>query len=302
MRHDVEFPSRGMMCRGWLYVPDGLEPGARAGTVVMAHGFSGVKELDLDRFAQRFTETGLAALVFDYRYLGASDGEPRGQVLFREQLEDYRNAISWATCQPQVDGDRIGIWGTSFSGGHALHLGAFDPRVKVIVAQVPFVGAWRGIVAQHGVESLRFMLEMVNGERVGRYPDGDPTYVPVVAPPGAPAALPAPDAHEWFVSGATAGAPSWENRVTVESIEQLIEYDPAASIGLVAPKPLLVVAAEHDSLIPISVVREAFERAGDPKELLVLPCGHFDVYHEEPFHSQAVCTEAEWLSQHLGCA
>lgn len=299
MRHDVEFPSRALTCRGWLYVPDDLDTDERAGCVVMAHGFSGVKELDLARFAERFAAEGLVVLVFDYRFFGASDGEPRGQVLFREQLEDYRNAITWASRHPQVDPERIGVWGTSFSGGHALHLGAFDPRVRAVVAQVPFVGAWRGIVGDHGVEALRFMLDFVTGERVRRYPDGEHQYIPVVAPPGESAALPTPDAYEWFVRGSTDSAPSWENRVTVESIEQLLEYDPAASIELIAPTPLLVVAAEYDSLIPISLVRETFARAGEPKELLAISCGHFGVYRDEPFHTQAVCAEAEWLTRHL---
>jgi hypothetical protein len=103
----------------------------------MAHGFSAVKEMFLPAFAERFTAAGFVTLVFDFRFLGESAGEPRGQVFPHEQHEDFRNAITWLAQQPEVDPDRIGIWGTSYSGGHVLHLSAFDPRIKAAVPRFP---------------------------------------------------------------------------------------------------------------------------------------------------------------------
>lgn len=299
MREGVSFTSRGLACRGWLYVPDDLPAGARAPGVVMAHGFSGVKELELPRFAEAFAGAGLVVLVFDYRFLGESEGEPRGQVLPWDQQEDYRNAVTWLARRPCVDPDRIGLWGTSYSGGHVLHLAAFDPRVKAVVSQVPAVGAWRQIVALGGLDALRVVIGSLLAERVAHDPEVGPRYVPVVAPPGEPSVLATPDAYEWF---ATLGrdVATWENRVTAESVERLFEYDAAGAIELVAPTPLLVIAAEHDALVSIDAVREAFGRAGEPKELLVLPCGHFDVYHVEPYHTRAVTAAADWFRTHLG--
>ncbi|MCZ7536946.1 MAG: alpha/beta hydrolase [Acidimicrobiia bacterium] len=299
MRRDVSFKSKGLTCRGWLYEPSALTEGTTAPAIVMAHGFSGVKELDLGRFAEPFAEAGFVTLVFDYRYLGESDGEPRAQVLFREQQEDYRNAITWLSQQPVVDAARIGVWGTSYSGGHVLYLSAFDRRIKAAVAQVPAIGTWRSLVAQHGVEALRMMLALTTADREARYPHDEPTYMPVVAPPGQPAVLGTPDAYDWFVAGATEQAPTWRNEVTIESVEQLVEYDPAAAIELISPTPLLMVAAENDTLIPLASVREVFERAGEPKALKTVPCGHFDVYHDEPYHSDVLTAELEWFKEHL---
>jgi len=72
VRHDVEFPGfAGTMLRGWLYVPETALP---APGVVMAHGFSAVKEMAIDRFAEVFCEAGLTVLAYDHRNLGASDG------------------------------------------------------------------------------------------------------------------------------------------------------------------------------------------------------------------------------------
>src|SRR3712207_4707498 len=135
MRRDVTFPSKGLNCAGWLYVPDDLEEGGRRPTVVMAHGFSAVKEMYLTHFAEQFMGAGFVVLLFDYRYLGDSEGEPRGQLFPWEQIEDYRNAITFARQQSEVNDDRIGIWGTSYSGAHVLVVGALDRRVKCVVSQ-----------------------------------------------------------------------------------------------------------------------------------------------------------------------
>ena len=79
-RTDVEFNAEGTTLRGWLYHPDGAEETTPVPGIVMAHGFSAVKEMYLDSFAEVFAAAGLAALVFDNRNFGASDGEPRHSI------------------------------------------------------------------------------------------------------------------------------------------------------------------------------------------------------------------------------
>ena len=81
-RRDIEFNAEGTTLRGWFYPAGGAGEGA-AGTapaVVMAHGFSAVKEMYLDKFAEVFAGAGLNVLVFDNRCFGASDGEPRQEI------------------------------------------------------------------------------------------------------------------------------------------------------------------------------------------------------------------------------
>src|SRR5262245_36693938 len=129
MREDIAFDSHGTGCRGWYYPPQQNA----APAIVMSHGFSAVKEQALDRFADAFAAAGFAVLVFDYRYLGSSDGEPRGRIIPTEQHDDLRAALTWLTARGEVDAKRIGMWGTSYSGGHALVLAALDPRVRAVV-------------------------------------------------------------------------------------------------------------------------------------------------------------------------
>src|SRR5216684_8826652 len=137
MREDVAFNAEGVTLRGWLYLPDrASEP---VPTIVMAHGFSAVKEMYLDRFAEVLAQAGLGALVFDNRNLGASEGEPRLEIDPWAQVRDYRHAITYAGTLPEVDATRIGIWGSSYSGGHVLVAAAIDRRVRAVVSQVPLV-------------------------------------------------------------------------------------------------------------------------------------------------------------------
>lgn len=134
MRTDVEFDAEGVTLRGWLYRPDGGS--ARAPAVVMAHGFSAVKEMYLDAYADAFQASGLAVLVFDNRGFGASDGEPRQDIDPWAEVRDNRHAITWIQLQDGVDPDQIGVWGSSYSGGHVLVVGALDRRVRCVVSQV----------------------------------------------------------------------------------------------------------------------------------------------------------------------
>ena len=299
MRQDIEFPSRGLKCRGWLYVPDTSGVNQPMPAIVMAHGFSAVKEMfRLSAYAERFEEAGFVTLVFDFRFLGASDGNPRGQIISHEQEEDIRNAITWLSRRPEVDADRMGVWGTSYIGGHVLHLAAFDRRIKAVVAQVPTINPVKQIVYRSGRDGLEWIMGMLAADRVQRFDGGASNYMKVVGLEGEVSALSGPDAYEAVTRNA-AEAPNWINKVTLESLEIYTEYLPTASIELISPTPLMMVLAEKDSLIPVELARATFDRAGDPKELHTFPCGHFEVYEIEPWFSRAANSMVEWYAKYL---
>lgn len=135
-REDVEFDADGVTLRGWHFRPDTTD---RAPVIVMSHGFGAVKEMWLDRFATTFAENGFHVLCYDNRGLGASDGEPRGEIEPWRQINDMRCAITHAETLSGVDADRIGLWGSSYSGAHVLVVAAQDRRVKAVASQVPMV-------------------------------------------------------------------------------------------------------------------------------------------------------------------
>ena len=167
MRKDIEFKTEdGVTLRGWHYVPEGA--GGPAPTIVMAHGFSAVKEMYLDRFAEAFAEAGLASIVFDNRNFGASDGEPRYEIDPWQQVRDYRDAITYAETLPETDAERIGIWGSSYSGGHVLVVGAIDRRVKCVVSQVPLASGHGNARRLIRADFLAGVQGMVDADRRAR--------------------------------------------------------------------------------------------------------------------------------------
>jgi uncharacterized protein len=206
-RRDVEFDAEGVTLRGWFYPAEGA-PGP-AGTVVLAHGFSAVKEMYLDAFAEVFAAAGLNALVFDNRNFGASDGEPRQEIDPWAQVRDYRHAITYASTLPEVDAGRIGVWGSSYSGGHVLVVGAIDRRVKAVVSQVPLISGRDNVHALVRSDFRAGFREMFDADRLARFNGAAPAMVPVVAEdPLAPSALPTPDSWLWFTETGATRAPS----------------------------------------------------------------------------------------------
>ncbi|HET6691911.1 MAG TPA: alpha/beta hydrolase [Miltoncostaeaceae bacterium] len=296
MRTDVEFDAEGTTLRGWLYVPDGAS--GPVPTVVMAHGFSAVKEMYLDRFAEAFGEAGLGALVFDNRNFGASDGEPRQEIDPWEQVRDYRDAITYATTLPEVDAERIGIWGSSYSGGHVLVVGAIDRRVRCVACQVPLISGHRNARRIVRSDFIAAVGGMFDDDRAARYAGGAPAMIPVVdADPMAPSALPTADSYEWFTETGATRAPSWRNEVTLRSVEMFWEYEPGAYIQWVSPTPLLIVVAAGDHLTVCDLAIEAYEQAREPKKLVVLSGGHFDAYVAD--FAAASGAAAGWFTEHL---
>ena len=296
MREDVAFNAEGVTLRGWLYLPDrAREP---VPTIVMAHGFSAVKEMYLDNFAEVLAQAGLGALVFDNRNFGASEGEPRLEIDPWAQVRDYRHAISYARTRREVDGARIGIWGSSYSGGHVLVVGAIDRRVKCVVSQVPLISGHENLQRLIRSDLIAGTRAMFDQDREGRFAGKAPAMIKVVDPdPMAPSALPTRDSWAWFSETGKTRAPAWRNEVTLRSVEMFTEYEPGAYIQWVGPTPLLLVIAAGDHLVPSDLALAAYEQAREPKKLVLLPGAHFDAYVKD--FDSASGAALDWFVQHL---
>jgi fermentation-respiration switch protein FrsA (DUF1100 family) len=298
MRTDVKIPSCGEELAGWLYLPEKRGKGKKkAPAIVMAHGLSAVKEMYLDVFAERFCAAGFVVTVFDYRFQGESPGEPRGQIFPHQQHDDYRNAITWTRQRAEVDPERIGIWGSSYSGAHVIHLAAFDRRVKCAVAQVPLVDGMENVRRLVRSDIIPGFLGMLSDEREKRMTDpGAVSYLPVVAE-DMNAVLPTPDSWKWFIETGETRAPSWKNEMTFESVERLMQYNPASVIHHISPTPFCMIVAENDVLTPTDLALSAYQNAREPKRCVVLPGGHFDAYIDGIDKSSGAAID--WFTEHL---
>lgn len=298
MRRDINFKSDGINLAGWLYLPEASIGNGPWPAIVMANAFTAVKEIYLSNYAERFAAAGLAVLAFDYRNFGDSGGEPRSQLFPHEQLEDLRNAITWLRRQPEIDPERIGAWGVSLGGGHVMFLAAFDKRIQAVVAMIPAINQWENFMTAMPREAFFGFLGTLAQDREARYDSGQVNYLPLVAPPGQGGLMP-DEAYQFYTQVQQSIAPGWANRITTQSLEKFVSYDPTGPIHLIAPTPLLMIVAEQDQIIPPPLARAAFERALEPKRYLSLPCTHTAVYNTDPFLSQAATAAIDWFREYL---
>lgn len=262
--------------------------------VVLAHGFSGTREMRLDAYADRFAKAGIAAMAFDYRHFGDSAGEPRQLLEIRKQREDYHAAIAFARSLAWVDAERIAAFGSSFSGGHVLHVGARDHRLAAIVSQCPFTDGLATLPAIGAANVVRGaaagLLDQLRGV-VGHAPH----YVPVTGDPGSFAVMTTPDSKR----GIEAMLPPqtrWENRVAARILLRIGAYRPGRQAANISC-PVLVCICERDALAPAERTAELVLRA-PLAEIERYPYGHFDIYVGDPFE-RVVADEVAFLQRHL---
>lgn len=146
-REDISFQTADRVTlRGWFFRPPGADQAAQLPCLVMSSGFTAVIGIELDVVAGKFiSQLQISCLVYDHRGFGISDtneGSPRQEIIPAQQTSDMSDAITYAQSRADVNMDNIGLWGTSYSGGHVLHVAAFDHRVKVVLSQVPCVDGW----------------------------------------------------------------------------------------------------------------------------------------------------------------
>ncbi len=299
VRRDVTFLSEGMKCAGWLFVPEALPAGEKAPGIVLANGFSTIKEIYMKDYAERFAGAGFVVLAFDYRHFGESEGEPRNQLFPNDELQDVRNALSFLATQPEVEPTRLGAWGVSLGGGHVMYLAAFDRRLKAVVAQVPAINQFENFRTMLPPPAFAGLIKMLNDDRQERYSSGEVRYLKLVAPAGEQALMPE-EAYEFYMTAQSTVAPTWRNEITIESLEKFLEYDPCGPIHMVAPTAVQMIVGEQDAIIPPELAKLAFERAGEPKALKMIPGRHVDMYPGYPYFEDAVTTATDWFVKYLG--
>lgn len=281
-RRDVRFDANGVELVGWHY-----PAGERAPVVVMSHGLSAIRRMNLHQVASLFQAAGMAVLCYDHRNFGDSGGEPRQEADPWAQVRDMRDAISFAQTLPGVAPDRLGLWGTSYSGGHALTVAALDRRVKCVVSQVPFTHGARTFDAWIPEKAREKTLTRMNADRVARYAGEQAQTVP--------SAIEGTETAEWVEQTDDEGA--YVNALTLRSLELLREYEPHSFVSRIAPTPLLMIIADRDTQTRTDWQVETFGKAREPRKLVRLDCRHYDPYSRKV--AEAASAARDWFTEHL---
>jgi pimeloyl-ACP methyl ester carboxylesterase len=291
-RRDHNFVSGGQLCAARLHTPESQD-GARP-CIVMAHGLDGAGNARLGAFAERFADAGIAALVFDYRHFGHSEGEPRRLVDRDRQLEDWRAAINFARMLQGIDPRRVAVWGTALSAGHVATIAADDPEIAAAISQAPGVSGLAALRAAGPRAALRIALANMR-DQVRRMFGRPPSFIPLVGPPGSLAAMTAPGAEPGYRALFEAGEEA-TNEATARGLLRLVAYRPATR----APEiqcPWLVCVCDGDRITPPRPAVKAAARA--PRgEIRHYDADHFDIY-VGPTFEMAVSDQIDFLRRHL---
>jgi dienelactone hydrolase len=271
-------------------LPDDLSEGERRPGIVLCHGYSGVRSVILPDYAEHFTAAGYPTLGFDYRGFGGSEGT-KWRIIADEQLQDIKNAVTWFEAQPEIDPERIGIWGTSNGGAHIVAAAAGDPRVKCAVGQVGYGDGWRLLTDNFSPAEREAFVAKLEKDRLARVLSGKGETVPVAT------LLNSPQTSE-FMGEALKAFPEMYCEISWESAEATINYKPIEVVDRIAPRALMLIAAEQDDLCKADAYREMFERAGEPKRWVSYPIRHYDIYQPD-WVKRSAADALEWYREHL---
>ncbi len=292
MKKNVSFYSEGVKLDGDIYYPDGLTDGEQRAGVVLCHGYTGVKDLYLPNNAAVLKEAGYVVMTFDYKGWGASEGA-RTRLAPYSRVADVQAAMTFLQIQPEVDEERIGIYGTSYGCATVVWVAAHDERVKCAVGVVGMGHGARWMRSVRRPDEWVDLLETSKKDREQRVVSGTSDMAPrdeILLPDRQSAAL---------ASAARADNPNALSELPLEYIDETLQFHPEWVVDKISPRPLLLIAGSDDRLVPPEDCQSLFDKAGEPKKMVTLPgVGHYEVYVPPAFDDVMKETVA-WFEEYL---
>lgn len=287
----VSYYSNGCKLTGTLYVPAGLPEGEKRSGIVFCHGFTGTRDTLLLPFSRYFCEKGYICLSFDYRGFGESEGD-RWRLLPMAEVEDLRNSVTFLQQHPQVDETSVGVLAASFGGAVAIYAAALDRRIKCVAVNVSVGNGEKWLRSLRSSREWGALLKELEEDRVQRVLTGKSRMVSWlhVMPDEASKA-----AREEI----SKKDPTVCTELPLETAQAVIEFKPDEVVDLIAPRPVLFTVAGEDSLTPVELTMELYDRAGEPKKFVVIPgAEHYETYLP-PYAPVIMDEQLKWFEQYL---
>jgi alpha-beta hydrolase superfamily lysophospholipase len=259
--------------------------------VLICTGFGGTQDTpSIIAAAETFAAEGWIAMTFDYRSFGLSGGEPRQVVSVWRQLDDIRAAIAYLRSRPDVDPDRVALWGSSLGGGHVITIAAEDSHIAAVVAQVPFNGFPKQVEGRSTKEAYALLWTAIR-DRIRGWLGRPPLYVKAVGGAGEHAIMVGADANR-TIESLTSG--TWRNEVAPRGLLDMMAYKPGKNANRIQA-PLLVCVGEFDRETQ-GPMTEPLARDAPRGELRSYPFGHFDIYRAD-IRERVLADQAAFLER-----
>lgn len=301
MYREIAFESQGAVLRGRLYVPQAGSH--KHPVVIMAHGFTTtINGMTADKYAERFRDAGYAVLLYDHRNFGLSDGEPRQEICYWIQARGYIDGIDFVITQPEIDTNRIAIWGASLSASEAFLVGSIDDRVQAIINMIPAYGN-DFPTSDETNELYSFAKQTLLTDRILDLTHTVSKQMPIVSSDqlGTPSALTELTAYRWFIEYGGRYGTNWKNIVSFNRIKtpELFHIGQCATH---LKAPILMVIATNDEMSGANndVTDYVYQMITQPKQRFDIAGGHFGLLHyPSPLFDQSSLAQIEFLNEYL---
>jgi uncharacterized protein len=292
MKTPITFYSEGLKLVGDLFTPDDITAADKRAGIVLCHGYTGVKDLYLPDIAHALNAAGYVVLTFDYKGWGESEG-PRSRLAPYSRVADVQAALTFLGLQPQVDENRLGIYGTSYGGATVVWTGAVDARVKCIVSCVGVGHGARWMRSVRRPDEWVDLLARAKADRERRALEGKSALTDR-------AEILLADRQSAELAGAARkNNPNAINTLPAEFIDETLQFHAEWVVDKIAPRPILFITTDDDRLVPPEESEALYAKAGDPKKLVVLKgYGHYEVY-VDPAFSEVMAATLDWFGQYL---
>ena len=243
-----------------------------------------MKDLYLPDNARVLNEHGYVAMTFDYKGWGESEGS-RSRLAPYSRVADVQAAMTFLGLEPEVDEQRIGLYGTSYGGATVSWVGAVDRRPQCIVSVVGSGHGARWMSRVRRVDEWFDLMELSKQDRERRATTGQSQMVErsdILLPDRQSAEL---------AAAARRGNPAAVGTIPLEYVDDTVGFNPEWIVGQISPRPILFITSDNDRLVLQVESDQLYAHAGEPKKLVVLKgYGHYEVYQEPAFSEVMAAT------------
>ncbi len=288
----VRFYSHGAALAGTLMLPDAAT-NQPVPTVVQGPGWLGLRDAKLYQpYHDALLTAGIAILVFDYRGFGDSEGDAT-YLDPREQVVDWRNAISYLETRKEIDAARIGAFGSGGTGGgNAVMAAGLDERIRAAVSQAPIADGRDWLRRMRNEDDWLAFLERVRQDRLRTVATGASEMIS----PRDGIGVPTP---EWRTTPVKQDVRHRvPDSVQLASADAIMAYRPIDVVDRISPRALMLICVEKDATTPEDHAYALYEKAGGPKRLVVQTgTTHYAAYAQ--YQDIVVPLIADWFARHL---
>jgi uncharacterized protein len=271
----VSFQVDGQTLRGDLYLPRGASASNKVPAVVVGGSLTSVKEQMSASYAQELAKRGIAALAFDYRHYGQSEGQPRQLENVETKKTDLKAAVSFLQTVPSIQAQGISLLGVCTSGGNVIQAAAEDSRVRSVATVAGWFVEPSFTPMLYGGEAAVAALKTQGNQALVKYQAtrvSDTVQTYGMAGSGA---AHAGDHMDYYMNQQRGNIPQWTNAMAVQSWESWLSFDPVAFASRVKV-PTMIIHSD-DSALP-DQARKVYGLLAGKKELTWLKGGHFEFY------------------------